>query len=34
MKLILGERFKVINSNIKVSSKRLLTQDFNLNFQK
>lgn len=34
MKLILGERFKVINSNIKVSSKKIINSGFQFKFPK
>ena len=34
MKLILGERFKIINSNIKVSSKKIINSGFQFKFPK
>ncbi|MAO71030.1 MAG: TIGR01777 family protein [Flavobacteriales bacterium] len=34
MKLILGERFKIINSNIKVSSKKIINSGFQFKFSK
>ena len=34
MKLVLGERFKIINSNIKVSSKKIINSGFQFKFPK